>query len=365
MPKLFGVNYTKQELLEKVGDISQIGGVRHMKLVGGLQDDVDIVEFRTGSGLNFTVVPGRALDISIAEFKGFPLAWRSAAGEVNAAHYEEPGLGWIRSFFGGLVTTCGLTNVGAPSVDDGQELGLHGRISSTPADNVCVDSEWDGDEYRMWVSGKMREFCLKAENIVLKRKVSAALGQRKLWIDDTVTNESPRRTPHMFLYHINAGFPVVDAGSEFVAGILDTKPRDVDAQAGIERFHLCEPPTVGYNENCYYHDMAVDSNGYAYSAVINENLPGSPLGFYVKYKKNQLPNFTQWKMNGTQEYVVGMEPANCWVEGRATEREHGTLQFLEPGESREYNIEIGVLAGSDEISEFENLVFSLNRKVGL
>ncbi|MCL5102515.1 MAG: aldose 1-epimerase family protein [Armatimonadetes bacterium] len=361
MARLFGRTYTKKELLDRVGDISQLGGARQAKLVGGMEDGVDVVEFRTGSGLNFTAVPGRALDISIAEFNGRPLAWRSASGEVHAAHYEEPGIGWLRSFFGGLVTTCGLTYAGAPTVDEGEPLGLHGRISSTPASNLHVDGEWDGDEYRMWASGKMRESRLYGENLLLRRKISAVLGQNKLWIDDKVSNEGPRRTPHMFLYHINAGFPVVDAGAELVAPIISTRPRDAEAEVDQEHYYLCDPPTVGFKERCYYHDMATDENGFVCSALINRKLPGGPFGFYVKYKKSQFPKFTQWKMNGPREYVIGMEPANCWVEGRAIERGRGGLEFLDPGETREYNMEIGVLSGDEEVSRFEEAIKSIKK----
>lgn len=357
MPELFGRSFTKKELLDRVGDISQVGGARQLKLVGGTHDGVEAVEFRTGSGFSFLAVPGRGLDITVAEHNGRALAWRSAAGEISPAHYEEPGFGWLRSFPGGLVTTCGLTYAGAPCTDEGKPLGLHGRFSATPASNVWVDGEWEGDEYRMWAVGKVRESTLFGENILLKRRVSAVLGQNKLWIDDIVVNEGPATTPHMILYHINGGFPAVDNGSEFVSPTRKARPRDADAEVGKELYHVNDPPTRGFRERCYYHDMAEDSEGYVRAALINKNLPdGTGFGFYVSYRKAELPKFTQWKMNGAREYVVGMEPANCWVEGRAKERERGTLQFLEPGESREYHLELGVLSGTDEVARFEKAV---------
>ena len=40
---------------------------------------------------------------------------------------------------------------------------------------------------------------------------------------------------------------------------------------------------------------------------------------------------------------MGIEPANCHVEGRAAERERGTLQFLEPGEARTYELALEVV----------------------
>jgi hypothetical protein len=43
---------------------------------------------------------------------------------------------------------------------------------------------------------------------------------------------------------------------------------------------------------------------------------------------------------GHGAYVLGLEPANCGTEGRSKERARGTLQSLEPGESREFQVEI-------------------------
>lgn len=360
MAVLFGKRYTKDELLDRVGDISQIGGARQIRLAGGTQDGVEAVEFRTGSGFNFLAVPGRGLDITIAEHNGRSIAWRSGSGEASGAFAEEPGLGWLRNFPGGLVTTCGLSAAGAPCEDGGEKLGLHGRFSNTPASNVWVDGEWDGDDYHMWAMGKIRESRLFGENILLKRKISATLGESKFVIEDTVINEGPRRVPHMILYHINGGFPAVDSGSLFVAPTRSATPRDADAETGKEHFYLNDPPTVGFKERCYYHDMATDKDGFTYAGLINKNMPGGEqFGFCVKYNTKELPWFTQWKMNGTREYVVGLEPANCRVEGRDKERERGALQFLKPGEQRSYRVEITVLATVDEVREFEELVRSL------
>lgn len=357
MAKLFGNTYTRRELERRIGDISQVGGVRRMRLSEGMQDGVDTVLFQTGSGLEFLCVPGRGLDITYASFKGVPFAWMSPAKEVSHSLYDPHGIGWLRSFAGGLVTTCGMSTVGAPSVDEGEELGVHGRFSNTPADNVWVDGEWDGDEYKMWAAGKVKESRIFAENLVCRRTVSAVLGENRFYLNDEVTNEGPRTVPHMFLYHINGGYPAIDEGSALVSPSKSAAPRDADAEVDKENYWRNDGPTDGYKERCYYHDMATDNDNYVYSALINKNNRElGAFGFYVKYKLDQLPRFTQWKMNGTREYVVGMEPANCWVEGRVKERERGMLQFLEPGETRRYDLEIGVISGDDEASVFEKKV---------
>lgn len=356
MPRLFGRNYTKSELLDRVGNVLQLGGVRKFVLTDGPHAGVEAVEFTTGTGFRFLAVPGRGLDVTVAEHNGRSLAWLSAAGEMSPMFYEEPGLGWLRNFPGGLVTTCGLTYAGAPCEDNGEKLGLHGRFSNTPASNVWVDGEWDGEQYRMWAQGKIRESRLFGENILLKRRITAVLGENKFWIDDVVTNEGPRRTPHMILYHINGGFPVVDAGSRLLSPTISATPRDADAEVDKEHYYLNDPPTHSFRERCYYHDMATDTDGFVYAGLVNYELQ---FGFYVKYKKSELPEFTQWKMNGTREYVVGLEPANCRVEGRDKDRLAGRLQFLKPGETREYHLEIGVLTSEEDIRWLETTIESI------
>ena len=361
MVKIFGREYSKNDLLEKVGDISQIGGVRLNTLTDGPENGVRAAEFRTGSGLNFRVLLDRSLDISTAEYKGQPLAWRSAAGDKSPAYFNEVGLGWLRNFYGGLMVTCGLTYAGAPCTDQGEELGLHGRVSNTPASNVCADAGWENGSYRMWVQGKVREARLFGEKIELKRTISAWLGESKIRINDSVTNLGFQETEHMMLYHINIGFPVLDEGSRIVAPVLSSRPRDAEAEIGWEQHMEFSAPVEGFSEKVYYLDMVPDKNGIVSAALVNEGFDnGSGFGVYIRYSKNQLPRFIEWKHMGQGDYVVGMEPANCLVEGRDKDRERGTLQFLKPGETREYEVEIGVLPSNKEISEFEKgLEFSV------
>lgn len=133
--ELFGQSISKEDLLRRVGDISQIAAVTPVTLKDGVSAGVDAVTFRTGSGFSFVALPGRGLDISWAEYQGLPLCWRSPTGEVAAAFYEPNGKGWLRSFYGGLFVTCGLSAAGQPSTDDGEQFGLHSgcELTSIPS----------------------------------------------------------------------------------------------------------------------------------------------------------------------------------------------------------------------------------------
>jgi hypothetical protein len=78
--RLFGREWRREEIERYVGDMAQLGGVTRYKLVEGAAAGVEVIEFRTGSGLRFEVLPGRGMGIGQADYRGIPLAWRSSTG---------------------------------------------------------------------------------------------------------------------------------------------------------------------------------------------------------------------------------------------------------------------------------------------
>lgn len=353
MATLFGTSYTRADLLQHVGDISQLAGVRLGELGDGFERGVRVADFRTGSGLAFTVLLDRGMDIGWASFGGASLSWRSPTTAAGPAYYEPEGLGWLRGFHGGLVNTCGLTHFGAPVTDEGQPLGLHGRASYTPAAHIAYGGDWHSDDYEMWLTGQVRQAVVFGENLVLQRRISARLGESRLFIEDTVTNEGYQSTPHMQLYHCNFGFPVVSQATELLAASAEVKPRDEIAAPGLSEYNHFQSPTSGYEEQVFYHTPKADAQGFAQAALVNRSFgSGQGLGGYVRFALAELPRLVQWKMMGQGTYVCGLEPTTNWAGGRAKERAEGRLQFLEPGESRHYKLEIGVLSSQAEIDAF-------------
>lgn len=385
MPKLFGREWTKDELLTHIGHIDQVGGLKRFQLVEGNTAGCESVEFRTGTGFRFNVLPGRGMDISECEYCGESISWRSQTGDIASSYFESAGYGWFRSFFGGLLTTCGMSWAGPPHVDpnagvegdpslyinvgtgEGNHfnwlhsggLGIHGRVSNIPARNVHVDGEWIGDDYVFWCQGKVTEAQVFKTNLQLTRKISTKLGENKFWVYDTVENLAHDPQEHMYTYHCNFGFPLCQEGSKILINSRHVEPYNKGSAEYLNEWSQLPKPTSGIPEMCYYHDVVRDKDGNSIVAIINRSVSnGRGLGCYIKYDANTMPYFIQWKMPEKGRYVVGLEPSNCMIEGRYRHRLDGTLKLLEPGEKVEYRVEFGILTNHEEITNIEELIYN-------
>ena len=334
-----------------VGDMSQIAGIKRYQYLDGKSHGVRAVDFWTGSGLSFTVLLDRCLDIPSASFNGKSLCWKSLAKEMHPNSYDDQGLAWKDGVSFGLLTTCGLTYLGAPCTDQNESLGLHGKISYIPGEDIKTCQEWKDGEYILSVEGSMREISIFGACLRLTRKITAYLGKSEILIQDKVENISFKQSPFMMLYHINIGFPLLSATSKFICPSSKIAAHDEEAENGIEVFDSIQNPMQTYEEKVYYHDMKEDEKGQINCAVISGDLEND-FGLSLTYNKKELPEFVQWKKLENQNYVLGIEPSNCWTEGRDKEREWETLDLLEPGESRSFSVKFGVLDGKQEVDGF-------------
>jgi hypothetical protein len=344
-------DYSRRELERRVGSIRQLGGIRPVELVEGRGRGVRCLEVDTGAGLAFTVVADRGLDISDCSYKGVNLVYHTSSGMAHPAYYDPAGTEWLRVFFAGLLTTCGLTYFGDPGPDAGEELGLHGRYSALPAAQVADLSRWEGDRRVLEITGVVEECSLFGDRLRLTRCLSTALGERELRIRDRVENFGARPSPFTILYHVNAGFPLLDAGSLIVASSRSVEPYDARAAAEARRIFEVGEPDAGCAGVDYLHGMAADADGYAYAALVNAGLAGG-LGLWMRFHTGSLPFLNEWKMLSEGDYVVGIEPVNTKIVNRAELRAAGRLPMLEPGESREMDLTLGVLEGVGEIEAF-------------
>lgn len=324
-----------------------MAGIRRVRLRDGKEDGVECALVRTGSGLEFQVTLDRGMDISLAGFRGLPLAYRSPAGDVHPSLCSSRGEEWRATFAGGLMTGCGMSNVGSPCVDEGEALGLHGTLSHLPASDIQTVTEWEGDECRFILRGTMTEQHGPGVTLRLRRQITATLGGSTIEIEDRIVNEGPERSPFMLLYHVNAGWPLLDEAARLLVHARQTLPRDRDAAAGLGEVTRFSPPIRAFREQVFYHDLVPDAAGTV--TVLLANTPLG-LGLALRYRKTDLPEFVEWKMMSEGMYALGLEPANCRVGGRKQERAEGRLRFLGAGEECRIGLALEVVAGAETIA---------------
>jgi hypothetical protein len=157
------------------------------------------------------------MDIAEAFYNQHSLAWISHGGVTYPQPFSDKGIDWLRTFGGGLLTTCGLSHAGGPESDSFGDRGLHGLIGNQPAEIISiVQPDLRAGKYDMSITGIIRETRPFGPSLELKRTISATLGEAKLRIHDEVINKANTAAPHMLLYHFNFGWPVVDEGTDIL-----------------------------------------------------------------------------------------------------------------------------------------------------
>lgn len=356
--KPWKLDMDKKTLLSHMGSVSQVGGLKRYEFAEGRAKGVEAIDVATGTGFDFTILPGRCMDLAWARYKGVPISYMSKA-EITASPYLEQGsMEWLRSFTAGMLTTCGFSNVGGPCEEERrifgrQKYGLHGRLAHIPANEVCSRGVWKDGKYVMTAEGIMRQGAVHGENLTLRRTITAMLGEKKLQIHDEIENEGQVKEPLMLLYHMNFGYPLLSCNSRLLTNSVSIKPADAAAEAELAQCKTFHEPMLLRDERCYFHDLKPDEGGRVEIAVVNDELE---FGAALRFNKNQLPCLTEWKMLAEGEYVLGLEPGNTNPIGRLNAKEAGTLQYLEPGEVRMADIELEILDGADEIAEVEKRI---------
>ena len=103
MPELYGQSVDRADIAARAGSLAQFGGVRLVTCADGVERGIRLLEFRTGSGLCFSVMVDRAMDIADLSHAGRAIGWHSPTGFRHPSLHEpegEDGLGWVRSFSG-------------------------------------------------------------------------------------------------------------------------------------------------------------------------------------------------------------------------------------------------------------------------
>lgn len=342
-----GGEATTQNWTNKISNSAQLGGIETAVIDNGLGRGTRIAWINTGTGLRYKVVIDRAMDIADAFYNQHSLAWLSHLGITPPQPFSDQGIEWLRTFGGGLLTTCGLSHIGGPESDDFGTRGLHGQISNIPAEiESIIQPDPLAGKMEMSITGIIKQTRIFGPALELRRTISGTLGEATIRIHDEVLNRGNTAAPHMLLYHFNFGWPLVDEGTELIwQGKWQSRDGDPNNPIFSEGndFRTCLAPLdehSGSGEEAAFIDIDADTNGTCHCGLRNSKLG---LEVSLNFHKSQLPWLTNWQHWGKGEYVTGIEPGTNPPIGQAKAREQNTLIQLAPGERRSYDLELKVI----------------------
>jgi hypothetical protein len=375
MVQLYGKHYTRPDLARRAGLFSQFAGVQLSTLGDGVERGIRCLEFRTGTGLLFKVLVDRAFDVAHCEYRGAAIGWHSPTGFRHPGlheHNDEGGLSWLRSF-SGLNVTCGLDHILFMDDDPADHYfygprkvvssSIHGRVANIPGQLLGYGDAWDGDECTLWCEGLVRQSVVFGEDLHLIRRIEAKVGESVFTLKDRVVNHGFYRTPHMFLYHINIGHPVLDEGARYVAPIRHTiwaaNAKELRKQ-GVGHRNLSEPQH-NFHEQVFEHAMAADGDGQVPVAIVNPDFDGGRgLGLLVEVNRNEFPYMFEWQNFQEGQYAIAIEPSTNHVLGKPFAKQRDELIWLEHGEQRSYTTRFQVLGNGDEIAAAEARIAAIS-----
>lgn len=337
----------ENELRRKVGDFNSLYGIKSYVLDEGKARGVKAYDLNNGQGLNATIFADRGLDIPFLSYKGVNISLLTKSGISSPFSYTESGLyGFMRQFNAGFLTTCGVTYSGSPSVNaDGYVLGLHGPYSNTIAENVTAYRDYAEDgEAILHVNGEVRQSMMFRENVRVYRKLAMHTESNIIELHDVIENQGFETQPLMMVYHCNFGYPMLDAGAKCYFTAHDVKPLSPFAEEGMHKRDVVEEPEDGRDEQCYLHSGAEDD---ACFGMIHN--PALGLAVAIHYNQKQCPFMVHWKMMGSGNYGLGLEPTVCTTGGQQEAMNNGYLPYLKPGEKYAIDVTFEIITNPERI----------------
>ncbi|MEV7429873.1 DUF4432 family protein [Nocardioides sp. NPDC092400] len=306
--------------------------VRQEAITDGAARGSRTITVQPAGGLTTRILLDRGMDLGGAWYAGQPVAWRSAVGESGPGRVDSAG-GWLDQWEGGLLTTCGLRNVGFPSEGHGQ----HGSFTDLRAREVSVTRRWLEDGHAaVEITGTLDDASSLGSYLRLRRRITLRSGAGAVTVEDVTTNLGPEPEQAPILYHVNFGFPFLGPGSEYrIPGV--TRSTADGHEVPLSRWQRMGDACVGGSDRIVEHDLAAGSGGLAQLTG-----PSSGLVADVTWDRTTMPRLHTWQRTQRGSFVASVEPANCGLGGREADRADGRAPVLEPGAERLTRIEVTI-----------------------
>ena len=306
-----------------IGNSQQLYSVRRVTAAEGRAKGTDMIEVCTAGGLQADILPDIGLDIGQVRYKGVNMTFISKNGYDSPAAIVPYETEFTNTFPGGLLYTCGLRSAGPDNRDNGEWHPLHGRYHSLQAEHVSTDVYND----EIVIKGTMRETALFGHVLEVCRTIRIPCFGSQITVEDRITNQTPKDEEIMQIYHCNFGYPLLSEKARLILPEdRETIPRTEFAKTGLGRECEFDKPIDGEEERVFFQKMKED-----FRATL-EN-PELGMTMTMTWSGDTLPILSEWRSMASGDYVLGLEPTNCYIMGRHAERENGTLPVLKAFES--------------------------------
>lgn len=296
----------------RISNFAQIASIRRYELTEGAERGLRVLDCDNGR-LRFLLNESKALDMMQFWHRGQNVSFLSKNAFTAR---EAPFSG---RFEGGMLYTCGLDSVGAR-----EGFELHGSHHNTSARVTRAEVNEKG----ILIEAEVRETALFGKNLLFRRRVYSAVGSETLEITDTLENCGTRAEDYCLLYHVNVGYPMLDAGAELIDDAEEVIPRTPWAAEHIGSRRAIGAAVANQEEMCYFLRLKTP----------RVTLKNVALGkrFTLEWSQETLPNFVEWKSMASGDYALGLEPSTTELDGRFAYRS------LKCGEKRQFFLRMSI-----------------------
>ena len=296
----------------RISNLAQLASLTRYTMSEGAGRGLDVLDCNNGT-LRFLINLSRGADVMQLYHKGENVSFVSKNGFTTKTG------DFLSRFEGGMLYTCGLDSVG------GREgFELHGTHHLSVATLLRAEV----NERGIVIEAVMRESALFGRNLLFRRKITTAINEETLHIEDTLTNEYTEDANYCLLYHVNIGYPRLDEGARIVAEVSSFSPRTPWAEENKETMLEMSAPSPKMEECCYFLRLA--------SPRICLQNPKNKKCFTLTYSGDTLPEFVEWKSMASGDYALGLEPSTTKLDDGFTYR------VLPAGESIRFALDLSV-----------------------
>jgi len=323
-------------LQRRVASKDQLAKIDTFTINNGPGSGGRYLSVRCLSGMRLRVALDRGFDIDELEFAGQQLGWHGPSGHVAPAVTtadQEAGTGLLRAFSGFMVT-CGYDYFGGGRTGSASHFGyalrelqhypLHGRATFLRSNLLEARIDWthsNGPVVRLVAD--MRQAGLFGENLCCTRNITIPVGDGQILIEDGVRNEGMTKAPHMILYHLNLGYPLIGNGT-----VIEGLPADDAMPSKLP--DLTQPQSEAFRflprSDCATAIKVIGAGGYSLSI--------EPLSSSFRY-------IGQWWNHYDGMECIGIEPASSLMPG-LDGGEWTPEHWLEPGDAEHYRLRLSI-----------------------